>query len=149
MFASPQVNFTWLERPAIRYPDGIYLIRTTSQTFPNLIYHFGVMIVGSWLGRLGYSDLHPLIFDLIDSGPRRVFCEEFGSIEVLGQVSQRHEPDAIQRLQFAFRRMGNWTIENNCEHRARHVTEGHGQSLQLQTGLLVGGVLAFCILSDN
>lgn len=117
-------------------------MKTTSQTLPNIIDHFGVMIVGKPLRILGYSDESPLVFHLTDRF-QVDWLEAFGKAELLGKVHPFQESQAINRLRFASNNLNHWQIKNTCEHFARFVAEGISQSIQLQniTALgLMGGL---------
>ena len=148
---SKNVNYTSLTPLKVKYSSGIYLVKTASETAPNLIDHFGVMIVGKYLKLLGYSDEIPLIFHLINTGPQVDWLEVFGKPEVLGKVSLTQELPAIKRLRFAFNNLNRWYFSNNCEHFARYITEGYKQSIQLQNAAVLGSlvVVAFSWLRNN
>ena len=143
------VNFTLLNPVRHVYAQGTYLVKTTSQLFPNLLYHFGVMIVGRRLRELGYSDTYPLVFHLTNSGFQVDWVETFGKPEILGKVDSISEPQALDRLRFASQNMNLWYVGNDCEHFARYVAEGYKQSTQFQNiGVLSGLTLAFLLLRD-
>lgn len=149
MKSFPNTNFTWLSPIKIEYSDGIYLVRTTSQLLPNVLHHFGVMIVGKLLRELDYSDDNPLVFHLTDGGFQVDWVEAFGKPEMLGKVDLLSESQAIGRLGFASRNLNTWYVGNDCEHVARFVAEGYKQSTQLQNfGVLGGLALAFLLLRD-
>lgn len=141
------VNFTSLRAINIVYPLGIYLVKTTSQLLPNALYHFGVLIAGSNLRRVGYSDTHPLVFHLTDRGFQVDWIEIFGNPEILGKVDSVNELPALRRLGYASAYLNRWQAGNDCEHFARFVAEGYKQSTQFQNiGVLSGLALAFLLL---
>lgn len=146
-----RVNYTSLEKPRVKYPSGIYLIKTSSQTLPNVIDHFGVLIAGPALLSVGYWEDKPIIFHLTDTGFQIDYVEQFGNVERLGKVNQNQISQAIWRLKISFFNPRYDLFSNNCEQFARFTTEGYKQSIQLQNivgvGLLAG--LSLLIWTNN
>lgn len=149
MNLSKNVNYTSLIPLKVKYPSGIYLINTASETAPNIIDHFGVMIVGKHLRLLDLSDERPLVFHLINTGLQVDWLEVFGKPKDLGKVSSTQELAAINRLRFASNNLNRWYISNNCEHFARYVTEGYKQSIQLQNATFLGSLAATFLWLSN
>lgn len=149
MKSFPNVNLTSLSAINIIYPAGIYLVKTTSQLLPDVLYHFGVLIAGNNLKKIGYSDSHPLVFHLTDKGFQIDWVETFGKPEILGKVDLVNESLTLQRLRYASLHLNRWQLGNDCEHFARFIAEGYKQSTQFQNiGVLSGLALAFLLLRD-
>lgn len=146
---SKKVNRTYLEVPKPTYSDGIYLVKTIGQTLPNVIDHFGVMIVGPSLKQFDYSDEKPIIFHLTDGGFQGDLCEGFGRIDVLGKVDSEQMTQAIWRMKLSFFNPNYDLIKNNCEQFARYVTEGYKQSAQLQNATVLGLAIGLLIWANS
>ena len=144
-----RVNYTLLEKPKVRYSSGIYLVKTSSQTLPNIIDHFGILIAGYPLKSLGYFDDKPIVFHLTNVGFEAHYIEQFDEIDILGQVNPNQIPQAIWRLKVSFFNPKYDLLSNNCEQFARFVTEGKKQSTQLQNAVALSGLAGLFIWANS
>ncbi len=138
---SKNFNLTTLNPIPFRLFDGIYLVKRKAIVTP-LIDHYGIIVKGQALKKMGYSPNSPLVFHLTDQGILAEWLEYSGDWEPLGQVSYDQTNQAVSRLLNAFNNSTYDLFANNCEQFARYVTEGVKQSHQLQNaGLLTIGVI--------
>lgn len=135
-------------RKIIRHylPEGIYQVKRKS-VYP-LIEYYGVAVIGKLLEQLGFSDGKSRVFHKTNLG---IHADVFNINEW-----QRHKfvpanqvKQEIVRLKFALQNRQKYSLLDNCEHFSQFVTEGIAQSTQIQNVVVVGGLTALFLLSND
>jgi hypothetical protein len=120
--------------------DGIYLIRQRSIKWG--VDHYGVLDIGNRLGLENADGLTPVVIH--QALPYIQVCtladfEDNGAWEVLEK--NLDEYSAAIRLRQACENPDYALFNNNCEQFARYVVSGKRESKQLQTAVVVTGII--------
>jgi hypothetical protein len=122
--------------------DGIYLVCQKAREKMG-VDHYGVLDIGNRLNIAGVCDDQPRV---IHQTPPQITVSsliETGAWEVLSQAL--NETEASIRFWRAIKDPVYNAVTNNCEHFARFVITGNRESRQLQTVVIVSGIVTLAI----
>ena len=123
--------------------DGLYLIKQKCQVKGVLVDHFGILDIGNRL-RLPVEGKSPVVIHQTPPRIRTDWLANMGKWELMNQITD--EPNAMVRIKKALENDMYDLFGNNCEHFARYVATGFKESKQLQTAVLMVGLLATTIV---
>jgi hypothetical protein len=135
--------------------NGMYLVKR-----PIIDYkageHYGVMICGKTLRKLRFPENRfpenrSIIIHKTDQGISPIWTDISGKWHLVngGTVLPNQIDEAITRIKISLATPNYHLIFSNCEHFARFVTQGIAQSTQVQNVVVVGGLAALFLLSND
>jgi hypothetical protein len=123
--------------------SGLYLVRQYSPT--KGVDHYAILDVGN---RLEYDNAPwPVILQLTPMGVQAAWLHGTGAWLVLYEVDD--EMSAVARIRQAMSTPCYDLFGNNCEHFARYVATGKRESSQVQTAVVVAGVIGLIALAAS
>ena len=138
-----------LQRKHIVLKNGMVLVKRPT-VYSKLGEHYGVMVCGKTLRKLGFPENRSIIIHKTDKGIVLDWADISGEWYFVNGVPLNQINEAINRINISLATPDYHLIFSNCEHFARFVTEGIAQSTQVQTvGVLSSLALAFILLRDN
>lgn len=123
--------------------DGLYLIKQKCQVKGVLVDYFGIIDIGNRL-HLPVTNNSPVVIHQTPPRIRTDWLASTGKWEMINQITD--EPYAMARIKRAQENDTYDLFGNNCEHFARYVATGLRESRQLQTAVLMVGLLATTII---
>ncbi len=129
--------------PRNRLSDGLYLIKQKCTVKGVLIDHYGILDIGNRL-ELSVDHNLPVVIHQTPPRIRTDWLADTGKWEFITKITD--EPYAMVRIKKALENDAYDLFGNNCEHFARFVATGLRESKQLQTAVLMVGLLATTII---
>ncbi len=130
--------------------NGMYLVRRPIIDV-KVGEHYGVMVCGKTLRKLGFPENRSIIIHKTDKGISPIWTDISGKWCLVndGDVSPSRINEAVARIKVSLATPNYHLIFSNCEHFARFVTQGIAQSTQVQNVVVVGGLAAAFLLLSN
>ena len=111
--------------------------------------HYGVMVCGKTLRKLGFLENRSIIIHKTDKGILPVWADISGEWYFVNKVPLNQIDGAVDRINISRATPEYHLIFSNCEHFARFVTEGSSRSTQVQTVGVAVSILTLLWLNND
>ena len=137
-------------RRRILLKNGMYLVKRPIID-SKVGEHYGVMICGKTLRKLGFPENRSIIIHKTDKGISPTWTDISGKWCLVdnGSVPSNQIDEAVNRINISLATPNYYLFFSNCEHFARFVTQGVAQSTQVQNFAVGLGLAVAFFLSNN
>jgi len=123
------------------YVDGLYLLKQKSGE--KGVDHYGILDIGNRIKHPKVDGINPTVVHQTSPNIKIDWLQNTGSWEMLGPVTD--ENGAVNRMKEALKNPAYDLFSNNCEHFARFVATGKRESTQIQSAVIVAGLVVLSI----
>lgn len=123
------------------YLNGLYLLKQKSKE--KGVDHYGILDIGNRIKHPNVDGINPVVVHQIPPNIKIDWLQNTGSWEMLGQIID--ENMAVNRMREALKNPVYDLFSNNCEHFARFVATGKKESIQIQSAVIIAGLVALSI----
>lgn len=128
--------------PYQNYSDGLYLL--IQKSVEKGVDHYGIMDIGNVLEITQAEGApQPVVIHQTPPSLQVNWLQDTGSWEIVGKITD--EIKAKERIRESAENPNYNLFGNNCEHFARFVATGVKESTQLQSAVMVTGLVALTV----